>query len=121
MAQRIREIRVNAATNIPAGGSGLTNVTRLLEVLDSVVSILSVSVTTLAPLQYRYRIDLVDGRAWTQILTFASAADRNPSMTFAVPAPGWKLTEFVSQRDLRDAIIGLIADHGLISVDYEFQ
>lgn len=55
---------------------------------------------------YLYRIWLTDGRLWRQELTFASGNDPDPLLTFEV-VPGWKLSEFVPHRELRDFMVQL--------------
>lgn len=57
-----------------------------------------------SPQVYDYRIWLLDGRIWQQDVTFMSANDTNPSMTFSVPA-GWKLSEFAAHREWRDLMV----------------
>lgn len=64
---------------------------------------------------YRYRIWLTDSRIWDQTLTFANAADSDPILSFSV-SPGWKLSEFMPHRDLRDQVILLRNGSGLSSL-----
>lgn len=49
---------------------------------------------------YTYRIWLIGGRLWQQDVTFQSAPDNDPLMTFSV-VPAWKESEFVCQRAWR--------------------
>lgn len=56
-------------------------------------------------LDYEYRIWLDDGRQWRQLISFFdNNPDTDPKMTFDVSQP-WKLSEFVSHRDLRNLMI----------------
>lgn len=75
--------------------------------------------TLTSPLVYDYRVKLVDGRVWISSITFANPLDANPIATFTV-SPGWKLTEFVPQRSIRDTLIALVVRVGLtkFNIDY---
>ena len=121
MPQRIKEVRIESTDNVAMSGAEIQVVTGHIEALDAVVPLTEAAVTTLGPLQYRYRLEFADGRTWTQIITQAVGTDLDPHMTFAVPAPGLKLSEFANQRELRAAIISMIATRGLITLIYEFN
>lgn len=62
-----------------------------------------------APLVYDYVITATDGRIWTQAVDFADLD--NPSMSFAV-SPGWKKSEFVPLRPVRDEAEELVRKLG---------
>lgn len=121
MTQRIRQIRIESAQNIQLSSDEIQHVVDLIEALDASVPLTDVTVTTLGPLQYRYKLDFADGREWTQVITQANGQDTDPSMTFAVPAPGLRLSEFTSQRELRQAIINMIAQYGLSLLVIDFN
>lgn len=59
-----------------------------------------------------YEIKLHDGRKWNQTITFLSEEDDDPAMTFNVP-DGWKLSEFVLQRDIRDWLVAAVVEFGM--------
>ena len=64
---------------------------------------------------YLYEIAFVDGRTWTQMLTFD--IPDNPLMTFAVDA--FRLSEIIQQRDLRLALIQLKLTYDVTAFEYE--
>lgn len=70
------------------------------------------------PATYRYRFTDAT-RTWLQILTFASATDADPQMTFNVGA-GWKLSEFSSHRALRDLCVLCRVSHGTTRIHVEW-
>lgn len=61
-------------------------------------------------IEYRYVIDLLDGRKWKQRI-FVVPGNTNPPMTFDV-SDKWTLNEFGVQRDFRTAVIDILAAHG---------
>ena len=71
--------------------------------------------TELAPLSYRFRV-LRPSNNFTNVFTFASAGDLDPSMTFENNAPGYKMSEFQIQRPLRNAMVKLFVSHGLSDI-----
>lgn len=72
-----------------------------------------------ASLVYDYAIAAKDGRLWTQVITFASASDANPKMTFSVPV-GWTLAEFTPQRAIRDTLIAMFVSQQVTSVRVDY-
>lgn len=69
---------------------------------------------------YRYQLFTTDGRTWAQTIQFDITAS-NPLMTFDVK-DFWRLSEFVAQRDFRDALVGLVGVYpALESVTYRFR
>lgn len=55
---------------------------------------------------YRFRVWLTDGRLWDQYATFGGSNDPDPAFTFAVN-PGWKSSEYLACRELRDLSVWL--------------
>lgn len=64
-----------------------------------------------SPPTYDYEIEATDGRTWSQIVTFDVPSD--PMQTFDVPPPGWRLSEFTTQRRVRDLMVTAASTLGL--------
>ena len=62
-----------------------------------------------------YSFDTNDGRKWKQQLIFAQYPDLNPKQTFDVQ-DGFALNEFTPHRLIRDIIIRLLNDYGLVDI-----
>lgn len=67
--------------------------------------------------EYSYEIRAADGRLFRQ--TFLFAETPTPGMTFDVPQR-WQLSEFALHRPLRDLIVTLIRDFGLIKLEVDY-
>jgi len=95
----------------------------LMEMFNSVVATAKISfarttAVDVEPKVFLYRIEAVDGRVWRQHITFDSIP--NPLMTFEV-ADAWRLTEFSNQRNVRNALVALVAAYPDIEkVVYDF-
>ena len=59
------------------------------------------------PNEYIYDVRHSDSRLFAQRILFNGPVDMNPPMTFDVPEPGWKLSEFSLQRSARDVCVRL--------------
>lgn len=57
------------------------------------------------PAEFLYKLIAVDGRVWKQTIKFDNPT--NPLMTFSV-VDLWRLSEFSSQRTLRNNLIALV-------------
>ena len=68
--------------------------------------------------RYRYLLELDDGRTWEQALTFDVATD--PKMTFDV-SDGWRLSEFSTQRPLRDLVVEARSKHAVTKIDVKIN
>jgi len=111
MAHHGWRITIQAAEGpgyVPVASGHVQSLLALVERLDQKVPLSRLRFVVAPPgdnpARYLYRINAIDGRVWSQFITFASATDRDPAMTFNVD-PGWRLSEFELQRDLRIAII----------------
>lgn len=79
----------------------------LMETVHKTVALSKVvfELLTFDPLVFLYKLKATDLRIWAQDIHFDSST--NPSMTFNV-ADLWKLSEFSSQRTLRNKLIALV-------------
>ena len=89
------------------------NLEGMLETINSVVPLSKIvfertSAEGVEPKVFLYKIESADLRLWKQDITFDNAA--NPLMTFTV-ADAWRLSEFSSQRTLRNALVSLVAKY----------
>ena len=66
---------------------------------------------------YHYEAELNDGKLWKQKITIVSGAEA--LHTFDVPV-AWKESAFISQRDVRDALVEIIRDHGVTDLKCEW-
>jgi hypothetical protein len=74
------------------------------------------------PTEFEYKIEAVDGRIWTQVITFAQwpEPDTDPPMTFDVPE-GWRRqAEFQYHRDLRTHLIAMVNNAGMTRLEIEW-
>lgn len=102
-----RNVHVVSDDPIAADNLGIRAVTVAIDMLHSTQPIAEFRFVrdVVDPINYLYRITLRDGRIWTQRFFFDQR--RDPRMTFTVPLPGWRLTEFEQQRSLRLSITAL--------------
>lgn len=85
----------------------------LLEGVNAVVplskaALVLTSIVGVEPKVFSYRLEAADTRVWHQSITFDNAA--NPQMTFAI-SDEWRLSEFSSQRTMRNFLITLVAKY----------
>ena|SRR3990167_7588466 len=81
------------------------------------VKTLEMEQDALDPTLYHYEVELTDGKLWKQKITIASGQEA--MHTFDVPV-AWKQSAFVAQRDVREALIELIRNHGVTSLKCEW-
>ena len=62
-----------------------------------------------------YSFDTNDGRKWKQQLIFLQYPDSNPKQTFNV-TDGFALNEFTPHRLIRDIVIRLLNDFGMVDI-----
>lgn len=99
------------------------NIQNLCEGVHSAVPLLRISLDKtslegIEPKTFLYKLVSVDSRLWKQVITFDSAS--NPLMTFNV-VDTWRLSEFSSQRTLRNAFIALVAKYPTLEkLSYDF-
>lgn len=88
--------------------ASVLEILRLAQALHDAVPIAKVELSQDAPGTYEYKIEAVDGRVWTQAITFTASPDNDPPMTFDVPE-GWRrVKEFQHHRALRDHLIKMV-------------
>lgn len=84
---------------------------------------LLVSQTASNPKHFLWKIETSGGaRVFTQIIDVSGATiARQARMQFASTNGFWTTSEFAEQRDIRDAIIGLVLNASLTKIEYEWS
>lgn len=72
------------------------------------------------PLTFDLTITHVDGRIWRQAMVLASQLDTDPTITFNV-SPGWRLSEILFTRPIREELLKLINTHYVTSVTVKYE
>lgn len=67
-----------------------------------------------------YSFETNDDRSWNQTLIFDQFPDSNPKQTFNI-TDQFRLTEFAPQRSVRDLIIQMYNNFGLVSIEIEIS
>lgn len=113
-----RTFTIQSASSVGLTHPDVHRVHRLLDAMHSVVPLTSVEFNVTGdPLIFAYEIVLADGRTWKQSIRFdALETDDDPGQTFDV-VDFWRLSEFGTQREIRDALVHLTRGHGLISLE----
>lgn len=76
------------------------------------------SAAGVTPKVFEYKINAADGRVWKQVLTFDNMND--PSMAYE-GNDSWRLSEFSTQRGLRDAFVAFVGAYpDLEKITYDF-
>lgn len=106
------DLRIKSAAPVAASASN-----RLLQSIAAMSSVIPIALLRVwlpvGATAFTYRIELKDGRVWSQTLEFDSAAD--PKMTFDVPNQ-WRLSEFQLQRSIRDQIVAIVPALGITEI-----
>lgn len=77
------------------------------------------------PAVFDYQFEAADGRTWEQVLTFDQTGTlaelSDPLQTFEVGTPGFRLSEFVHQRSVRDLMVKAFANFALRSLEITWE
>jgi hypothetical protein len=70
------------------------------------------------PNEFRYKVDLVDGRVWKQELYFTGSNDIDPLIQHT-SNDSFKYSEIIEHNDHRQNLINCRADHGMTDWDWK--
>lgn len=118
----LRKIEIEA--ELALDDKKVTTLLELAQALYDSVPLSTIEVTRMASgsgWTFTYEIRAADDRTWTQTILFPATVDPDPPMTFDVPE-GWRrVAEFQHARGLRNHIIDMINNAGLIRLLIEWE
>ncbi len=120
-----RTYQITTTIPVPYGESTRTNLGLAVDKMNAIVPLSWLHFTPLAvtptppALAYNYQVRSADGRVWNQVIAFANATDRDPTMTFAVGV-GWKISEEAQQLAIRALLVEMVVNFGATIVKIDF-
>lgn len=111
-----RRVIIRNVDGVSLDASHFASLITMLEQMSSVIPlrVFRVARNEQTPTLYHYEFTALDGRTWDQDIDM-STAPSDPPMTFDVPT-GWKPSEFILQRPIRDLIISLVTAYQITEV-----
>lgn len=95
---------------------GINNFLESLGLTNAVTPIKEFKVTLVSGNHYVFRLELVDGRIWSQELFLEGSYFAHTKSTFNIPEP-WSTNEVIPNRRLREAVDILLRKHGLVKIE----
>lgn len=110
-----KTLEIVSVTSLTIGEPDVISLNEYLDKFNTITPLTKFEVKQdiVDPTKYNYRFDADDGRIWKQEI-FSDPVEYN--MTFDV-TDKWKLSQFASQRPIRDIVIRLIKNFGISKIE----